>query len=850
MSRQALRRLQRFSGGLLAAVVVLLLADSAFLVTAEASDLVARMVQLHLVLAVALMGVLPVFVWTHVAMHQGHTNERARTVGRYVATLAGVGALAGLGLWVLGKQSALRWLTLLHEGAFVAAVGAYVMHRMRAVVTPALTGERVAAKAAGLLVAAIWAVEVLEQPEAERPEQTLAVGLSQAATIDGHVMSREDLADAAYCAQCHEAIASRWESSAHRVSSLNDPFYAATLALAQKHRSPEELGFCGGCHDPALLMTGRMTDRHPQVGDPDADTGITCLLCHDIAEEPGRLGNGSYVLRPPDHYPYYGSEDPEEQEQNRALIQSKPEKHKATFGPPHLHSSELCLSCHKAHLPPELTRHRWLRGQNDYDPWFNSGAGGNSARTFYPPKDPQLRCQDCHMPRIEAEDPAAKGGTVPDHAFPGANTALPTVLGDREWAARNGAFLKNVLTAHIGALEVDGQRRLAPEGVVPVPAGSTLRAEVVVRNIGSGHLFPGGVADLREAWLEVRLVSDDRTLAASGLLDDAGQLDPFAYRWNAVLLDRDGRHLTEHDVEDTYVVLSARRIMLGASDIVRISVPAPDVPARLEVRVMHRKFAREYVTFALGEDAARMPVHVLAEAAVDLTPGKFTTPAPSDDAGPLLRNLGIGHLLRGDTRVAMEASEAAAQRLTDDAGPRLDLARIALADGDVPAAEQHVRAADALSPGHPTAAWLLGRIRAGQGQHERAVAAYDVALASFPRDREVLTLKAESLFRLERDEEAAAGLEAVLAIDPEHLGAHALLARIRDTQGRAEDAAHHQAAWERHRPHNEDRVAIEKARQADPALDQRANAQWVIALAPPDEGAVQADTWAAAEPAR
>ena len=47
-----------------------------------------------------------------------------------------------------------------------------------------------------------------------------------------------------------------------------------------------------------------------------------------------------------------------------------------------------------------------------------------------------------------------------------------------------------------------------------------------------------------------------------------------------------------------------------------------------------------------------------------------------------------------------------------------------------------------------------------------------------------------------------------------------------------------------------DAQAVLKARQGDSALNQRANAQWVIAFIPPDEDAVQADTWAEAEPAR
>jgi len=172
----------------------------------------------------------------------------------------------------------------------------------------------------------------------------------------------------------------------------------------------------------------------------------------------------------------------------------------------------------------------------------------------------------------------------------------------------------------------------------------------------------------------------------------------------------------------------------------------------------------------------------------------------------------------------------------------LDLARGALEDGALERAEKHVRAADALSPGHATAAWLLARIRSAQGNHNAALVALDVALAAFPSDRELLAMKGDSLFRLEREDEAAVVLEAVLEIDPEHLAAHALLTRIRAEQGDEARSQHHREAWDRVRPHSEDMVFSERARRADPALDRRANRQFVVTLAAPLPGWTRANT--------
>ncbi|MEX1364422.1 MAG: tetratricopeptide repeat protein, partial [Nannocystaceae bacterium] len=376
-----------------------------------------------------------------------------------------------------------------------------------------------------------------------------------------------------------------------------------------------------------------------------------------------------------------------------------------------------------------------------------------------------------------------------------------------------------------------------------LPAGSTTTLDVVVRNRKSGHLYPAGIADLREAWLEVTVWSESgEPLLTRGWLDARGNVDPQAHQWNAVLLDGEGQPLTVHEVEDTHAVLVSRRIMLGASDVARISFTAPPVASRVELRVLDRKLPRSYVELVLGDDAAPVPVTEIARAQLRLSPGEFDPLPPAADAGPRLRDLGIGHLLRADTMLAREAATAAAERMPTDPGPALDLARGALEDGALERAEAHVRTADALSPGHPTAAWLLARIRSAQGDHPAALAAVDVALAAFPLDRELLAMKGDSLFRLEREDEAAAALEAVLEIDPEHLAAHALLTRIRAEQGDEASSRRHREAWDRVRPHSEDQVFNERARRADPALDRRANLQFVVTLAAPPPGWTRAST--------
>ena len=158
MRRGTWRRVQRGGGLALAACVVLLLADSAFLAWSDMPGaLVTPLTRAHLWLGGAMCVLLPAFVLSHVGLHKAHRNRAARRIGIVVATVAGLGTLAGVSLWAVGKSSAVRWLVLLHEGAFALAIASYVLHRLRARVTPALRGEQVAAASAVVLGAGIWA---------------------------------------------------------------------------------------------------------------------------------------------------------------------------------------------------------------------------------------------------------------------------------------------------------------------------------------------------------------------------------------------------------------------------------------------------------------------------------------------------------------------------------------------------------------------------------------------------------------------------------------------------------------------------------------------------------------------
>ena len=60
-------------------------------------------------------------------------------------------------------------------------------------------------------------------------------------------------------------------------------------------------------------------------------------------------------------------------------------------------------------------------------------------------------------------------------------------------------------------------------GQLLVKSGERITADVVVRNIGVGHTFPGGTNDSNEGWLEFTVKNENGiTLAISGFIDKNG----------------------------------------------------------------------------------------------------------------------------------------------------------------------------------------------------------------------------------------------------------------------------------------------------------------------------------------
>jgi len=620
------------------------------------------------------------------------------------------------------------------------------------------------------------------------------------------------------CARCHAGIVEQWSTSAHRFASFNNPFYEATIEdmrrnatdgntevaahIAQFEGLDGREGrikskWCSGCHDPALMLAGQMTEEIDRTT-PQAQAGLTCLACHAIDHIHDRTGNGNYNIADEQEDPYLFADAKQGLPRflHDTALKARPIVHKRQLLKPFFRTSEYCATCHKVSLDTRLNGYRWLRGQDEYDNWHDSGVALNASRTFYLPGYKRL-CRDCHMPYepVEAPDVSARDGLVRSHRFVAVNTALPFLRGDRKTIERTERFLRNEkLRVDLFALRRRNGKAvyaLDPDRSALQP-GESFTLDVVVRNLGVGHTFPGGTNDSNEGWLEVSVLDEDQQLLAiSGQLREDGHVDPAAHFYKALLVDARSRAIHRRNAQDIVAPVYVRVIGPGTADVAHYGFRLPaDYAGRritLKARLLWRKFDRTYTEFAYRSnpegfrafaDVPDLPITEIAADAVilsvdrDSAASETRSTAAAADAWVRFNDYGIGLLLQGDTQGAAHAFEQVSRLAADRLdGPR-NLARTAFRDGDLEVAYAHLRRCEELTPGDPQTAWVWGVVLQEDGRYEEAALAYRRVLHDFPEDRASWRNLGRVLYLDSLFDEALEALDQVLAIDPEDRIAH------------------------------------------------------------------------------
>lgn len=521
-------------------------------------------------------------------------------------------------------------------GAAIVALGLHVLSsRLWKREAPTRRARAVLALALFGLGSSLFAVHRAETVAAHKNRED-AAGASVAripSTPEERIASTEGgdwfhldpavLRDSTSCAAsgCHPDITDEWGGSSHRFAASNALYRAAVDELVTR-RGLADAVFCAGCHDPERVLTGRMDEYVDGVPDGGSD-GVSCLVCHGMIDAEGDPpSNGAFTVAAAP--PAYPDHDP----QGRRILRLDPRRHDQLLGVDRFVISPTpCKACHRLELGPaqgHLARHVLQ----------------NQALDAWEPGAEEVVCEECHldvtlrdfdqyrheMVGINA-DLALYGGAA-------AEADADRVAAVAKHAARQAGSVpwQPIDAAGWPQEPPPPPDQVRPgEGSPPRALGLTLegrraggslelRAELVNQRIG--HAFPSGPFDLQQVWLELR-VSDaaGAVLIHEGALDAQGHLVGTPRRLGARELGPDGQELRHHRLFELTAVRDKRVLPLGGAVEDAFSVPLPpesvgpwDVRARWLFRRVNPRFSR----WAMGEESAPFPVWEVASARAEI----------------------------------------------------------------------------------------------------------------------------------------------------------------------------------------------------------------------------------------
>ncbi len=794
------------------------------------------MVGLHLLLGFVVVVPILVFGFAHMATSWKRPNKSATRYGyallvcSLVVLVSGLILVRGFGVWEVNDPRVRSVGYWAHIVAPLLAIGLYIKHRLAGPKIRWYYFHRIGMAVAVVVVG----MGVLHSREPKQfgakgsPEGSNYFFPSEAVTETGKFIPAGSLMMDEYCLKCHQDSYKSWQHSAHHFSSFNNKAYLASVRETRKVGMERDgdthaARWCAGCHDPVPFFSGEFDNpKYDDVNNPTSQAGITCTVCHSITNVNSTRGNADYTIDEPQHYPFAQSKHPVLQWVNETLVKAKPEMHKRTFLKPAIKDSKFCSTCHKVGLPYGVNHYKdFLRGQNHYDTFLLSGVSGHGARSFYYPPIAKGECINCHMNFVASTDFGAKdfdgkpGREIHDHAFPGANTALPTFLGKPDVAQIHAKYLQDKkVRIDLFALRegggIDGALLgpLRPE-VPTLQPGRPYLVEAVVRTLGVGHPLTQGTVDSNEIWVELIAKAGDRVIGRSGGIGPDGTVDPYSHFINVYMLDRNGNRVDRRNPQDIFVALYNKQVPPGAGQVVHFGLDVPSgmtEPITLEARINYRKFDRKYLDYIFGKQGGpEIPVTLMASDRVTLPvaggPSVTNPPSPIKEVWQRWNDYGIGLFLEGGLlgshKGELKQAEPVFRKVAElgFADGWVNLARIYQREGRIPDARLALERA-ANHPTKPAApwviAWLSGQIDERNGFLDEAAARYESVLATkipergfdFSLDYEVINALGANYYNQARREplgspgrhaalrKSVATYRRTIAIDSENVAAH------------------------------------------------------------------------------
>jgi len=390
---------------------------------------------------------------------------------------------------------------------------------------------------------------------------------------------------AAQCGECHKQIYNEWASSNHAYASISPMFHAFEQKF--QHLTQGTVGtFCVRCHAQVGTQLGEKRETPLWERSPISREGVTCITCHRVKEQYGKV-DGERRIEPGEiSEPIYGTGEKsviKDVIANKDTYSVKTGKdgrgksiHNGMMTNPQLSKSEFCVSCH------QVAVNLGIKLEIVWDQYRDS-----------PAKKAGVTCQDCHMGKIPgkpegyATAPSAviggkeinPGRKHTNHRFigPGYSIAHPGIFPHNvkakafsmkewlqfDWRAGWGTpeFEDKIAAGKTkvafpkrwaDALDREDARQIIEENLKKLDERDKVRRQVMengtkvdgpyiegdpkvgrdlafsykIKNLNSGHNLPSGSLGAQpQLWVNVALVDPDgRNVWESGYVDSNGDV--------------------------------------------------------------------------------------------------------------------------------------------------------------------------------------------------------------------------------------------------------------------------------------------------------------------------------------
>lgn len=444
--------------------------------------------------------------------------------------------------------------------------------------------EITSADARAALVALVEGDESRTLETAWRIAQANSIGAKQAS--DAGPSGEEALyPTAAQCGECHKQIYEEWSSSQHAYASISPMFHKFEQKFQELTQGTVGT-FCVRCHQQVGTQLGEARDAPLWERSQISREGVTCITCHRVKEQYGKV-NGERRVEPGSIYePVYGSGEKSVikdvlADKETYSVKTSPKGrgndiHAGMITNNQLTKSEFCVSCH------QVAVNLGIKLEIVWDQYRDS-----------PARKAGVSCQDCHMGKVPgkpsgyATAPSAvvggkevnPGRKHANHSFigPGYSIAHPGIFPHNpkaqsidikdwlefDWRAGWGTtkFEDKVAAGKIkvnfpkrwaNALDREEARQIVDANIAKLDARDKIRKQVMensskvegpeiagtprvgadlafsyrIKNTNSGHNLPSGSLGAQpQLWVNVALVDPDgKNVWESGYLDSNGDM--------------------------------------------------------------------------------------------------------------------------------------------------------------------------------------------------------------------------------------------------------------------------------------------------------------------------------------